>query len=247
MWKLEDHLARVRSESFEASINLLRPMDGLGQFRIAGTPLGQLQLLGVQLPVGTSVDPGNVLERFVRGWDIAVAYGGWGSWPIRLDVLWRVTATTESNQQQATIDCVISVRTELLDTRPEMAVTGSLPACRILRLTGQDSGSFTELGIPDSLVLDRRDSPSCLLFRIADSPVSYLEMVHPADVGHDELSLKSGSSQLQVRHTLFPFQLEKGVIFRARVRGVLFSSSDDLSVAGGLYRKFVTADPPLSE
>jgi hypothetical protein len=237
----------LRSDNVEAKLDLLRPSDGLAQLCIEGRSPGPAQFLGIQLPSGTSVDPSKLVESFVRGQDLVVSCAGWDSWPIHLQVVWRAIRPGERGQPMLTIDCVVSVRTELLDSCPEMAVRGSLQASQVLRLVGPDSGSFREVDMGESLVLHPRDGPSCLLFHLQELPVSYLEMVHPADFCEDELSVGSGQNHFQFHHQLFHHRLEKGVIFRARVRGVLFPSGGDLSSAGAWYQDFAAADPPLSD
>ena len=86
----------------------------------------------------------------------------------------------------------------------------------------------------------------CLLFRLPDVDLSYVEMVHPADFQHDELSPgRPGGGALRIAHRLFRTSLEKGVILRARVRGVFVNRRDDAEAAAECYAAFAAADPPL--
>jgi hypothetical protein len=50
----------------------------------------------------------------------------------------------------------------------------------------------------------------------------------------------------RLRHRLFVSRLEKGVILRARVRGVLVIREDDCSLAAAAYHRFVKSPPPLT-
>jgi hypothetical protein len=246
-WQLEEHKAHLRSDNLQATLDLLRPSDGLGQVRIQDRPLGRVQVLGIQLPSGTSVEPGKVVESFVRVRDLVVAYAGWDSWPIRLDLVWKLAPSPEHGRPLAAINSVVSVRTELLDSRPELAVGSSIVAGRAMRLSDPESGSFDELDVTEGAAMNPSDGPGCLLFRLTDAPVSYVEMVHPTDFRKDELRVGSHRNQTQVRHALFPDRLEKGVIFRAQVRGAFLPRDGDLSLAAACYREFSGTEPPLSD
>ncbi len=51
---------------------------------------------------------------------------------------------------------------------------------------------------------------------------------------------------MQLAHQLFAERLEKGVILRARVLGVLVDRDGDLAAAARHYENFVSAAPPLT-
>jgi hypothetical protein len=55
-----------------------------------------------------------------------------------------------------------------------------------------------------------------------------------------------GDAALRLRHRLLWQPLEKGVILRARVRGIFLPRQDDMRIAAACYRQFVVADPPLA-
>ncbi len=87
----------------------------------------------------------------------------------------------------------------------------------------------------------------CLLFRMPDLDLSYVEMVHPADFQYDELRRdESGGDVACITHRLFRTNLEKGVILRARVRGIFLKRSADMEIAAQCYAAFAGADPPLA-
>jgi hypothetical protein len=72
-------------------------------------------------------------------------------------------------------------------------------------------------------------------------------MVHPADFQHDELLRNSVQQQAAyLRHRLFPEPLEKGVILRARVRGVFVPRDGDTQIAAECFDAFAATEPPLS-
>jgi hypothetical protein len=79
---------------------------------------------------------------------------------------------------------------------------------------------------------------------------SYLEMVAPNDVARLVMTLSSESRSplaLPVAHTygLFGHEFEKGVVFRARLRGCWIRSETPPEEANELYRQFLDEPPPL--
>ena len=86
----------------------------------------------------------------------------------------------------------------------------------------------------------------CVLFRMPGFDLSYVEMVHPADFQCDEcVRNESNGDVAGMAHRLFRTNLEKGVILRARVRGVFSNRSDDMKIAAQCYAAFAGEDPPL--
>ncbi len=121
------------------------------------------------------------------------------------------------------VDLVVSMRTELLESQPRLAVHSRLPAGEVLEL-----------------------ADGCWLFRFPRHEISYAEMVHPADFQGSELDYVAERDRaVEVRHRLFVEHLEKGVILRARVRGALLRRHDDAALAAAVYAAFASADPPL--
>jgi hypothetical protein len=78
---------------------------------------------------------------------------------------------------------------------------------------------------------------------------SYVEMIFPSDFCC--ASVRWGDTQGQtakaVLHSeLFPESLEKGVIRRARLRGLFVPRADDLVTASQLFAEFAASPPPLT-
>jgi hypothetical protein len=70
-------------------------------------------------------------------------------------------------------------------------------------------------------------------------------MVHPADFHRDEVHALTPEGRVRIEHHLFAQALEKGVLLRARVRGVFLARDGDLQLAAEVYRAFAAAEPPL--
>ena len=68
-------------------------------------------------------------------------------------------------------------------------------------------------------------------------------MLHPADVEREHVSTSDAGCELS--HELFAQSLEKGVILRARARG-LFVATQEPSLGTSIYEQFLLAPPPLT-
>ncbi len=78
----------------------------------------------------------------------------------------------------------------------------------------------------------------------------YAEMVHPHDVAR-RIIWQQGqpdtavAGQLHIRYGLFGHDLEKGVVIRARIRGLWISGRDIAKLRSMVLRDFVESPPPL--
>jgi hypothetical protein len=142
---------------------------------------------------------------------------------------------------------IVSVRTELLDSRPELTVRSELAPTEMLRLVDTEAARFEPCRRESCSPLGvRRGDPGCFAFRLPDVPFTYAEMGHPADCfGAIVAATGAGAESVEVRYRLFAERLEKGVILRARVRGVVVDRADDLRRVAACYAAFVAAEPPL--
>jgi hypothetical protein len=86
-----------------------------------------------------------------------------------------------------------------------------------------------------------------VLFPLTGTELTYLEIIHPADFQHDELSRLPGPvAGMLLRHRLFAEELEKGVILRGRLRGQFVAQSGDTAAAAAAYARFLAASLPLT-
>jgi hypothetical protein len=224
-WKLAAAEARLDFAGLLATVDLSRPQLGLCGLEYRGRRLESTALLGVELP-SSKVPP--ISDVYVRQSDLIVTYTQTPELPFRVQIYWR---TAFGPEQQPAIDLQISVQTSLLDSQPQVTTATLLPdaALRHFAIDGADA--------PGRHGYD--------LVRPADHEVSYVEMLHPADD-------PAGSSAIQasadggIRHRLFASFLEKGVILRARLRGVLLPRQRDAELAAEAYRLFLAAPPPLA-
>jgi hypothetical protein len=251
-WHLDYPCARFELDRLSATVDLSRPEHGLTGLRADGNELPGAELLGLACPAAHGGEANEPLECYQRGPDLIAAYGESPGWPIRVDALWRAAAAATAPVQAAgvlaLVDLVVSVRTELPDSWPELAVRSAIPAAEFLRLAGAESARFEPYRdiLAGPLVLEAEGGPGSLLARLPGVALSYAEMVHPADFRRSELRRHGASaSAIEVRHGLFAERLEKGVILRARVRGILMDRPGDARQAAACYAAFAAAEPPL--
>ncbi len=258
-WFLESSRATLRIGPLAAALDLARPALGLSAVCYHGQPLA-LSLLALEAPSLAQLDGASLLERYVQCDNLVAAYGESPSWPVRVDARW--CAGVEG--PLAVLDLVVSVRTPLLDSRPEMAVQNTLAATGVWRLVSADPGRFepwpagpgpqespgATAGLSSSagstVGESNRGAPGCLLFRLPGDAWSCAALVHPADLTRVELAAPAGEPRaFRLAYRLFSGRLEKGVILRARLRCLLMPRDGDLSLAAAQYASFLAAEPPL--
>lgn len=247
-WHSQGYTATLQLNAFVAATDVTRPCRGLADVVVAGQHLAAARLLGVA--AFTTADAASVrpIDHYVRGADLVVAYEEPGQWPVHVDALWRATAPAAADEFLAALDLVVSVRTQLLDSRPELLVQSAIPAHEVLRLQDLHSAHWAPLAFEAAapLTLGPENGTGCLLFRISDGDLGYVEMVHPADFQYDQLSRdESSGGTLRIAHRLFHTNLEKGVILRARVRGMFLNRRGDTEIAARHFAAFAGVEPPL--
>jgi hypothetical protein len=82
--------------------------------------------------------------------------------------------------------------------------------------------------------------PLLVLHRPAGSAISYVEMCHP----HDGIAVDADGGR--IRFHLFGHDLEKGVILRGRVRGLVMARDHDEAIARRAYEQFLHEPPHLA-
>jgi hypothetical protein len=162
---------------------------------------------------------------------------------MRSQIYWRVAPTT--NATAAAIESLISVQTSLLDSCPTLVSSSELVVGSAFRLQGAGFESTVEIAAAArGTTFDHSAEPGGFLFRL-EHDVSYAELVHPADCERSRVEI-DGAGRARLSHELFPSRLEKGVILRARVLGVLLPRAGDREAAAKHFAAFLAADLPLT-
>jgi len=241
-WRLEKHLARLKLDQLDAVLDPKCPAQGMVEVYSHGRCLDAAHLLTVDASLFSAGNESSLIECYTRGNDLVSAYEDSSDRPTRIDLLWRAVTPTSAERFVAAVELSVSVRTELLDGRPDLTVQSELAAAETLRLVDADVARYRaeEVLAAAPTLIRPSDGPGCLLFRPPAMEVSYAEMVHPADFQEDELARGKRSSgagaTMQIRHNLFAGKLEKGVILCARVRGVLVPRADDTHIVAACYK-----------
>jgi hypothetical protein len=236
---------------WQAVVHLAEPDRGLTDWHAGPDSVLDAGVLGLEMP---GLGPGLLQlppDCYCRGAALIVGYPEWGDRPVRVDASWRaLPPAADGSEAAAAVELVVSMRTELLESQPRLAVHSRLPAGEVFRLADAARGQFERLGLAKGqtvLAAAGESGPAgCWLFRFPGHQVSYAEMVHPADFQGSELGFAAEKPPaVEVRHRLFVEHLEKGVILRARVRGALLPRQEDAALAAAVYAAFASADPPL--
>lgn len=246
-WQLRPPHAFVERGPLRATLRLTRPDRGLFDVRVQETLLADSRLLGIAIPAAIVHGECSPADCHVRGADLAVSYPATAAWPIEIDAVWRICEPDAACPWIAAVELIVSVRTALLDSRPELAVESALGVTEGLRLADRITPRYEPLELgSDRLPRAWQSEPGCVLLRLRHEQFSYLEMVHPADFHGDRIAGEPGPGRLvRTSHRLFPDPLEKGVLLRARVRGVFLPRDADLAVAADSYRALASSEPPL--
>jgi len=245
-WKIDRRRARIQLDDLVAAIDLTEPARGLAGLRVGNDPLDEAALLGVEVPPPAAPDRESLSGARARGTSLTAAYRGSADWPIGVEATWRAEGPSASGAALATLALMVSVETQVLDARPELAVASVLPTTDVLRLVDAQSSRFESAGGESPRLIEPSGGPGCLLFRFPQSDFSYAEMVHPLDFLDSRLAGGTGPRPtFGLRHRLFGGPLEKGVIRRARVYGVFLPRDGDAGIAVESYARFAAAEPPL--
>jgi hypothetical protein len=228
VWRLESDLATLQLGALTATVRISQPQLGLHDVRVGGLAIAGAELLAPRYENGDEWPA--PMDCFVRGGDLVVTYPFTPARSVRVQVYWRAVSSDMLQQGAgclAAVDAQISVQTPLLDSRPGMLLCSRFIERSIARVdcaTQEDAAPW--------------------VFGISDD-VSYAELIHPHDVGEEHFAEVNGLAQLA--HRLFSGSLEKGVILRARVRGIFLSTAQgDAANVSALYDEFVTAPLPLT-
>jgi hypothetical protein len=143
-WFLGGSRATLQAGPLAATLDLARPALGLSAVRCHGQPLA-LSLLALEAPATAQWDGASLAEGYVQCDNLVAVYRESPFWPVRVDGRWR--AGVEG--PLVVLDLVVSVRTSLLDSLPEMAVRSTVAASGAWGLVSAGGGRFEPC--PDGL------------------------------------------------------------------------------------------------
>jgi hypothetical protein len=245
MWRIDQTHASLNASGLSARVNLQQPELGIADIVWQGAPVAGAQLLQVRHPQ-FDVGP-HLIDAYVRGTDLIAVYGNRLRGAVTTQLYWR--CVEHPDLCVAGVELIVSVQTELLDDDPGLALTSDLPCSELFQAANRDVTCIARVPVPETEADGpcRRSGVGLFLYRFGKVPGSYLEMVHPADFSTVEFIPEPNSVNMRSRFQLFEERLEKGVIRRARARGLLCPSTrDGKVVAGECYRRLLASESPLS-
>jgi len=243
-WTLEGDIARLSCGPLVACVEA----DGVGVRASVSTWQGApADAFGLFVTAGPGPRPARiqVQERYIRGHDYVVTYAKADDYPVAPQFYWR--AAYHAPLRAVQLQLILSVQTDLLDSRPEVSLTSFALESRLFHASSLDAGAFTEVPSSDAATqLEAAASREHLfVFRNQRLGLSYAQFVHPTDFVAAEIRAEPSRPRLVVA-TLFPESLEKGVIRRGRISGWLLPPENDLAAAAQLARQFVDEPLPLT-
>jgi hypothetical protein len=197
--------------------------------------------LGVNFP--RSATDAADCDAYARGLDLVATYAEIPERPFRLQAYWRCVETpVEGVESLLAFDLELSVQTPLLDCLPHVATVSavrSLKELRPLEVKGaaNDSGNTAGALSPGGFALQ-------LEIDVVGQPWQYVEMIHAEDARGGRAEYVDGAWVIE--QDLFEPGLEKGVIRRVRVRGLLHPGAPDGDLVQRAYQRFHGAALPLT-
>ena len=197
----------------------------LGDFHLSVTP--SKQPLQVQAADGnllatlwqqSQLEQLQLAEAFVRDEDFVARFLPGDAFPFHLELYWSCQALPDAAGH--VVSHLVSVRTDLLDTHPEIALTTTF-------LNSIQEGQEHDFGLSVSTELNATHQ--------------LVEFAPREDC--PELALEGGN---KIERHLFSHFLEKGVIRRARLFALLIPKSLGEANEQALCQELLTADLPLT-
>ena len=143
------------------------------------------------------------------------------------------------------LELIVSVQTVRLDSHARIFTESLIGGTELLHLRDEREGNFEALHCNEEPVtLTPADGTGCFVFRTPNT--SYIEMIHPNDFSKLCVVRRTDPQLWSIAHTAIDRWLEKGVIVRARLRGLLAPRSNDLAIAQQVYTDFCRQPVPLT-
>lgn len=245
MWHIDQTQASLSVSGLSARVDLQHPDLGIADIVWQGIPVPGARLLQVRRPRS---DVGQYrVDAYVRGTDLIAVYETRESGAVATQLYWRYVEHADLGV--AGFELIASVQTELLDDSLASAVISELPCIELVRAANREATCFARICWPetDADRLGRCPGAGLVLYRFGKVSGGYIEMVHPADFRTMEFGPGPHPGLVRSRFELFEERLEKGVIRRARARGLLCRDSDDgEAIATECYRRLLVSESPLS-
>jgi hypothetical protein len=243
-WQLADDHARL----------VCGPLSGRVEFASVGVHFlpeqfrGQaIDHLSVLFTRGTAdIQRLELHEWYVRGRDLIARFEKSPAHKLTPQIDWRAGNCPE--HQAASLEVIVSMQTELLDSHPQALVHSFCQGAEVWQARSFEQPHFELLGAADEgrEHFAAEGTEQLFVFREPRLGISYAQANHPSDFVATRIVGNAAGGQWSIAATLFPERLEKGVIRRGRICGWFLPSKNDLQVATELARRFVNEKLPLT-
>jgi hypothetical protein len=218
-WQADD-AGILRGTTGDLSV-VCRPLEGLA---VSADGMELSRILGLEIVDAVELGPkplagpGSLPQVIIRQDTVLAQYAPTTDCPVECDARWRVLPGGVFDLQISTL------------------TPGKWDGLAVQTLSVLPAGEV--------VVLDDV-TPGIVLCRPSAWQVSYVEFCHPHD-GIGLLQTAGDGGTTQVRFRLFGHDLEKGVILRGRLRGVLVPRAVDVGAARAAYEQFLAEPPNLT-
>ena len=227
MWRLESAQGRWHTKPFQFQVDLKRPDLGWTDVEIEGKAFADTPFQ-IQLP-GAGGEQA-LTDAYVRQADLVATYSQSPDRSVRPQLVWRVLR----DEPRFGVELLVSVQTSLLDSAPEVLTRHAM------------SGELLALTEEGESVCDGEQTwttPTAILQRPEGADLSLTILVYPSDFL--QLDIKPGDKGWEACFRLLRDSLEKGVIRRARMRGIYVPRENDLDYARQCLQELAVEAPPL--
>lgn len=239
MWNVTGTTWELVSPRLIGSIDVSRPWNG---FSPTEPGVNFTFLLGTwfggEIPTG-ELPP---VETHARGTDLIACYAEDRRRHVRPEFLWQLIQQTP--QTEGGLELIASAQTSKLSSDPRLLVRSRITASQVFQVDHRQEPRQIDLAAIDASV--RLGVCEFLVIRPKGARFSYAEFVHPSDFVASELREMEQPGMIEIWHDLFARELEKGVLRRGRVRGVLLQRERDIELACEQFENFANSKPLLS-
>ncbi|QDU59163.1 hypothetical protein [Aeoliella mucimassa] len=213
MWQLEGSVGQAVAGDLILSVDTASGQRQLVVKDSNGTLLATLWSL-------PGVDQQPVVDCYVRGDDLVCVLAPSEAFPFTTQLYWTLRTLDSTLKPTAAVTLSLSIRTELLDTEPAIAIT-----CE----SGQSMIHTMALPTGPAYTLDLGDHGTLLDYAMTE-----------------DCAQQATTSDTTIERTLFGHFLEKGVIRTGRLHAVLVPGELDASQATALCDDLASSQLPLT-
>jgi hypothetical protein len=246
-WTLEGNNAWLNCGPLRGCVRLHQLVAGICDKTWHDLLCDKFAVLQLVVPLVEIAPPRELVDSYIRHSDLVASYARTPPLTVAPQIYWR--ASFDERSSAVSIEVMLSMHTDLLDSQPHSAVNSIGIGCNLFHTADLKTASFQRLTAAQGANrFDARDFGTHLfLLRSNELRLSYAEMVHPGDFVSTEIDYRGDDlSTYRIHSTLFPDHLEKGVIRRGRICGWFMPVENDMEAAVALARQFVAEPLPLT-